>query len=94
MVYHKLSLASSWPTDIWKRLNKYGFYQSNYMNGSWLHKTRPMQFVLCVDGFVAKYVNDEDVEHLKQDTHSHQSKDRKGNVRDNCGYRGARDFVS
>ena len=49
-----------------KRLNEYGFYQSNYTNGLWMHKTRPIQFVLCVDDFGVKYVNKEDVEHLKQ----------------------------
>jgi hypothetical protein len=49
-----------------KQLNKYGFYQSNYTNGLWIHKTRPIQFVLCVDDFGVKYVNEEDVEHLKQ----------------------------
>jgi polysaccharide deacetylase 2 family uncharacterized protein YibQ len=30
-----------------------------------MHKTRPIQFALCVDDFGVKYTNDEDVEHLK-----------------------------
>jgi hypothetical protein len=49
-----------------KRLNEYGYHQSDYTNGLWTHKTRPIQFALCVDDFGVKYVNDEDVEHLKQ----------------------------
>jgi hypothetical protein len=49
-----------------KRLNEYGYHQSDYTNGLWTHKTRPIQFALCVDDFGVKYVNKEDVEHLKQ----------------------------
>jgi hypothetical protein len=30
-----------------------------------MHKSRPIQFALCVDDFGVKYVNKEDVEHLK-----------------------------
>ena len=48
-----------------KRLNEYGYYQSNYTNGLWMHKTRPIQFALAVDDFGIKYVNYEDVQHLK-----------------------------
>jgi hypothetical protein len=32
----------------------------------WSHKSRPIQFALCVDDFGIKYVNDCDVEHLKE----------------------------
>lgn len=49
-----------------KRLNEYGYYQSQHTNGLWTHKTRPIQFVLCVDDFGVKYVNQDDVEHLKK----------------------------
>jgi hypothetical protein len=49
-----------------KRLNEYGYHQSDYTNGLWTHKTRPIQFALCMDDFGVKYVNKEDVEHLKQ----------------------------
>jgi hypothetical protein len=49
-----------------KRLNEYGYYQSQHTNGLWSHETRPIQFVLCVDDFGVKYVNKDDVEHLKQ----------------------------
>ena len=48
-----------------KRLNEYGYYQSDFTNGLWSHKTRPIQFALCVDDFGVKYTRDEDVEHLK-----------------------------
>ena len=48
-----------------KRLNEYGYFQSDFTNGLWAHKSRPIQFALCVDDFGVKYVNDEDVEHLK-----------------------------
>jgi hypothetical protein len=48
-----------------KRLKEYGYYQSGYTNGLWSHKSRPIQFALCVDDFGVKYINDEDVEHLK-----------------------------
>jgi hypothetical protein len=48
-----------------KRLNEYGYYQSHHTNGLWSHKSRPIQFALCVDDFGIKYVNDCDVEHLK-----------------------------
>ncbi len=48
-----------------KRLNEYGYHQSDYTNGLWSHESRPIQFALCVDDFGVKYTNDEDVEHLK-----------------------------
>jgi hypothetical protein len=48
-----------------KRLNEYGYFQSDFTNGLWAHKSRPIQFALCVDDFGVKYVNDGDVEHLK-----------------------------
>jgi hypothetical protein len=49
-----------------KRLNEYGYYQSDCTNGLWSHKSRPIQFALCVDDFGIKYVNESDVEHLKE----------------------------
>jgi hypothetical protein len=48
-----------------KRLNDYGYYQSDFTNGLWKHKSQPIQFALCVDDFGVEYVNKEDVEHLK-----------------------------
>ena len=48
-----------------KRLNEYGYYQSQHTNGLWLHETRNIQFALTVDDFGIKYVNRADVEHLK-----------------------------
>jgi hypothetical protein len=47
-----------------KRLNEYGYYQSDYTNGLWSHESRPIQFALCVDDFGVKYINEADVEHL------------------------------
>jgi hypothetical protein len=49
-----------------KCLNEYGYYQSDYTNGLWSHESRPIQFALCVDNFGIKYINEADVEHLKQ----------------------------
>jgi hypothetical protein len=49
-----------------KRLNEYGYFQSQHTNGLWTHETRPIQFVLCEDDFGVKYVSQDDVEHLKQ----------------------------
>jgi hypothetical protein len=49
-----------------KQLNEYGYYQSDYTNGLWSHKTRPIHFALCVDDFGVKYVNQKDVDHLKE----------------------------
>jgi hypothetical protein len=40
-----------------KRLNDYGYYQSNYTNGLWMHKSRPIQFAFCVDDFGVKMWN-------------------------------------
>jgi hypothetical protein len=48
-----------------KRLNEYGYFQSDFTNRLWAHKSRPIQFALCVDDFGVKYMNNEDVEHLK-----------------------------
>eukprot|EP00804_Cyclotella_cryptica_P006954 CCRYP_007088-RA/>CCRYP_007088-RA protein AED:0.41 eAED:0.44 QI:0/0/0/1/0/0/2/0/284 len=47
-----------------KCLNKYGYYQHNYTNGLWTHKTKPIQFALVVDNFAVKYTRDKDVQHL------------------------------
>eukprot|EP00956_Cyclotella_meneghiniana_P010727 scaffold15031_cov47-Cyclotella_meneghiniana.AAC.1 len=48
-----------------KRLNEHGYYQSNYTNGLWLHKTRKISFALAVDDFGIKYEDYNDVIHLK-----------------------------
>ena len=47
-----------------ERLNKRGFYQSQFTPGLWLHKTRNIQFALVVDDFGIKYVKDEDAQYL------------------------------
>ncbi len=48
-----------------KRLNEHGYHQSDYTNGLWSHESRPIQFALCVDDFGVKYINEDDVNHLK-----------------------------
>ncbi len=47
-----------------QRLNEYRFYQSNFTNGLWTHKSRPIQFALAVDDFGVKYTNEADVNYL------------------------------
>ncbi len=45
-------------------MNAKGYFQSQYTPGLWLHKTRPIQFTLCVDDFGVKYTRKEDKQHL------------------------------
>ena len=45
-------------------LYDYGFYQSNFTNGLWIHESRPIQFALVVDDSGVKYINDADVNYL------------------------------
>ena len=47
-----------------ERLGKYGYYQSSYTPGLWLHKWRPISFSLCVDDFGVKHVGEEHKQHL------------------------------
>ena len=47
------------------RLNLHGYAQMPLTNGLWRHKTRPITFSLVVDDFGIKYVNVDDVLHLK-----------------------------
>jgi hypothetical protein len=46
------------------RLKQHGYTQSKTTPGLWLHKTRPIQFSLVVDGFGVKYVGKENALHL------------------------------
>ena len=48
-----------------QRLNKHGYQQSKLVPGLWKHCTRPIQFTLVVDDFGVKYIQQEDVDHLK-----------------------------
>ena len=48
-----------------KRLNKRGYRQSKFFPGFWAHDWRPVQFTLVVDGFVVKYVGEDQAIHLK-----------------------------
>ena len=49
-----------------KWLNEYGFYQSKYTNGLWKQESHPITFTLVVDNFGVKYIQDEDVQYLKE----------------------------
>ena len=47
-----------------KHLEKYGYFPCPHTRGLWKHKTRDIQFVLIVDDFGIKYVNEQDKIHL------------------------------
>jgi hypothetical protein len=38
------------------RLAPFGYYPARHTPGLWLHKTRPISFMLVVDDFAVKYV--------------------------------------
>ena len=46
------------------RLNKEGYFQSQIFPGFWKHKTKPIQFVLVVDDFGIKWIQEKDLDHL------------------------------
>jgi hypothetical protein len=48
-----------------KCLNEFGYYQSIYTPGLWMHNTRDIKFALVVDDFAVKYTDEADVDHLK-----------------------------
>jgi hypothetical protein len=48
-----------------KLLNEFGYYQSIYTPGLWMHNTRDIKFALVVDDFAVKYTDEADVNHLK-----------------------------
>eukprot|EP00804_Cyclotella_cryptica_P018387 CCRYP_020373-RI/>CCRYP_020373-RI protein AED:0.10 eAED:0.10 QI:0/0/0/1/0/0/2/0/334 len=45
-------------------LNKEGYFQSQIVPGLWKHKTRSIQFILVVDDFGIKYLQQGDLDHL------------------------------
>jgi hypothetical protein len=47
-----------------ERLAKKGYHQSKIIPGLWTHETRPITFILVVDGFAIKHVRQEDADHL------------------------------
>ena len=47
-----------------EHLEPYGYYPIPNTVGMWKHKTRPIQFCLCVDDFGVKYTNKQDADHL------------------------------
>ena len=56
-----------------KRLNKYGYGQSNMVPGLWKHDTRPIQFTLVVDNFRVKYVGEEHANNLTRALGEHNT---------------------
>ena len=47
-----------------QRLNAEGYFQSQIVPGLWKHKSRNIQFVLVVDDFGLKFIQDNDLNHL------------------------------
>ena len=45
-------------------LESHGYFPIPNTVGMWKHKSRPIQFYLCVDNFGIKFTNTTDVEHL------------------------------
>ena len=54
-----------------KRLNKFGYRQSEIIPGFWTHDWRPIAFSLVVDDFGVKYVGKEHAEHLISALHDY-----------------------
>jgi hypothetical protein len=46
-------------------LSPFGYYPARHTSGLWLHKTRPISFMLVVDDFSVKYVGKQNAEHLR-----------------------------
>ncbi len=55
-------MLANQPLKTW--LAKYGYYKVTYMTGIWKHHLGPIQFMLVVDDFGIKFVNNEDAKHL------------------------------
>jgi hypothetical protein len=47
------------------RLAPFGYYPARHTPGLWLHKTRPISFMLVFDDFAVKYVGKHHVEHVR-----------------------------
>ena len=54
-----------------ERVGNCGYYQSEYTPGICFHKTRSIEFSLCVDGFLVKYAKEEDKKHLLYSLNQH-----------------------
>jgi hypothetical protein len=52
-------------------LNEEGYFQSQIVPGFWKHKTKPIQFVLVVDNFGIKYIQEKDLDHLIKSLEKH-----------------------
>jgi hypothetical protein len=48
-----------------KRFAPFDYYPACHTPGLWLHKTRPIDFSLKVDGFAVKYVGKQNADHLR-----------------------------
>jgi hypothetical protein len=48
-----------------KRLAPFGYYPARHTPVLWLHKTRPIAFLLIVDDFAVKYVGKHHADHLR-----------------------------
>eukprot|EP00804_Cyclotella_cryptica_P012317 CCRYP_020810-RA/>CCRYP_020810-RA protein AED:0.37 eAED:0.37 QI:0/0/0/1/1/1/2/0/434 len=62
-----IEVRDVWPTSgrvSGPRLNKEGYFQSHGVPGLWKHKTRSIQFILVVDDFGIKYLQQADLDHL------------------------------
>ncbi len=47
-----------------QKLALFGYFESTNTPGLWYHKTCPITFMLMVDNFGVKYVNNDDMDHL------------------------------
>jgi hypothetical protein len=48
-----------------KRMAPFGYYPARHTPGLWMHKTRPIAFLLIVDDFAVKYVGKQHADHLR-----------------------------
>ena len=51
--------------DLVAHLKQYGYFETT-IPGYFRHESRPICFTLVVDDFGIKYVNEDDVQHLRQ----------------------------
>ena len=63
---HGLKQAAILAYDYIKHLKDSGYHPVQGTVGLWTHKSRNIQFCLCVDDFGVKYFRKEDVDHLLQ----------------------------
>ena len=49
-----------------KHLKPFGYIPTKHTPGYWRHNTKPISFVLCLDDFSIKYINENDLNYLLQ----------------------------